>query len=148
MLRKVTIPVVAVMLLLVVAPLVLAQEDAGQTPPPPQESQTTALDPAQEQGATPSAEGTQSSLPALRSVEHFNDNNNLVIDCERAKQIVAQQDQLGETSDPEVQSSLAHVQDLDRICTESGFTPTSAEEPTTPTPATDGESATPTDESV
>ena len=146
--KKVTIPVVAMVLLLGVAPLIAgAQEDAAQ-PQPAGEAQTVAPDPAQ-QDATQYAEGAQQdalpdlaqpTLPDLSGLIRLDENNELVVDCERVSERLAQVNQLGETqaNDPLFQAVLARVDDLAQLCADGGFTPPIVGEPTaTPTPPID-----------
>lgn len=147
--KKVTIPVVAAVLLLTIAPLVLAQEDAAQ---PAQEAQTTAPDQTQ-QDATQAqyAQGAQPALPDLSGLMRLNENNNLVVDCGRVSERLAQLNQLGETqgNDPLFQAALARVDDLAQLCADGGYTPPGAAAPTAPAPpSAAGESTTPTPSTV
>jgi hypothetical protein len=137
MLRKVTILAVTLMLLLAAAQVALAQQDTGTTQPAQDTQSSTAPDPAQQEDASqtqPTGE-VQASPLNLDGLIHLNENNNLLVRCEAVPERLSQLNQLGEmqANDPQFQAALARVNDLAQLCADSGFTPSSAGESSTPT---------------
>jgi hypothetical protein len=131
MLKKVTILAATLMLLLATAQLAVAQQDIG-TSQPVQDEQAAAPDTEQQDASqTQPAGEAQAASPSLEGVAHLNENNNLIVNCAGVSEGLAQLQQLGEAqaSDPQFQSTLAQAEMLAQLCASSGYTPSSAGEP-------------------
>ena len=117
----------ALVLLLAIAQLALAQEDAG-TSQPAGEAQSAAPDTTQGASQTQPAGEAQYASSALDDLTHLNENNNVVVNCEAAFRRLAQLEQLQDTqaSDPQFQATLFEARNLAQLCTDNGFTPSSA----------------------
>ena len=123
-----------VALVLIVAQLALAQQDTLPAQPvntttqqdptggtqPAGDGQSQAADPSGQNSAsqTQPAAGAGSALPDLM---HLDQNHNLVIDCAASDQLAQVKAALA--NDPQLQGALGGVEELSRLCADSGFVP-------------------------
>jgi hypothetical protein len=110
--------VAILVLVLASAPLALAQQEMGET-----QNTGTSQYPASDQTqstdtSTQPAGGTQSRPSPTAGLTSLDQNNQLVIDCPGVSSALAQS---GLT-----QAEQTQLQDLERLCTDSGFTPASS----------------------
>jgi hypothetical protein len=138
MLKKMTILAATLMLLLVTAQLAMAQQDMGTTQPVQDEQTATPAGTGQQDASQAQpAEGAQGALPSLEGVVRLNENNNLVVNCAGVSEGLAQLQQLrdAQATDPQLLAVLEQAETLAQLCASSGYTPSSAGEPSAAEPS-------------